>query len=206
MLGEVGAELLSGVGDTEDVDQQLGELEGAGSNLLCLQSQCLVATATCDHCLLVTQGADAGAGGCNSNVPVPGVECLDVVLDDFVAVIEVTGVDVHLGAAGLVRGEDNLVAQALKNFDGGACYAGVHAVNDARGEECNAHDLSVLSSVFRVSRSHRLRLGQAGHSPNKFGLPKRRLRCIESGKLGRWVPADVHAPSGGGMRWDQKPW
>ena len=68
----------------------------------------------------------------------------------------------HLGAAGLVRGEDNLVAQALKNFDGGACYAGVHAVNDARGEECNAHDLSVLSSVFRVSRSHRLASGAGG--------------------------------------------
>ena len=171
VLGEVGAELLSCVGDAEDVDQQLGELEGAGSNLLCLQSQCLIAAATCNHCLLVAQGADAGAGGGNSNVPVPGVESFNVVLDDFVAVIEVAGVDVHLGAAGLVRGEDNLVAQALKNFDGGACYAGVHAVNDARGEECNAHDLSVLSSVFRVSRSHRLRLGQAGHSPNKFGLP-----------------------------------
>ena len=105
----------------------------------------------------------------------------------------------HLGAAGLVRGEDNLVAQALKNFDGGACYAGVHAVNDARGEECNAHDLSVLSSVFRVSRSHRLRLGQAGHSPNRFGLPKRRLSCIESGKLGRRAPAECARPK---WRWD----
>ena len=55
------------------------------------------------------------------------------------------------------------MAQALKNFDGGASYAGVHAVNNARGEECNTHDFSVLSSVFRVSRSHRLRLGQAEH-------------------------------------------
>ena len=103
--GEVGAELLSSVGDAEDIDQQLGKLEGAGSDLLCLQSQRFVAAATCDHCLLVTQGSNAGAGGCNSYVPVPGVESFNVVLDDFVTVIEVAGVDVHLRAAGLVRGK-----------------------------------------------------------------------------------------------------
>ena len=39
VLGEVGTELLSSVGDAEDVNQQLGELEGAGSDLLCLQSR-----------------------------------------------------------------------------------------------------------------------------------------------------------------------
>ena len=197
VLGEVGAELLGCVSDAEDVNQQLGELEGARGNLLSLQSQGLIAAAAGYHSLLVAQGGNAGTRGGNGHIPVPGVEGLDVVLDNFVAVVEVTRIDVHLGATGLVRGEDNLVAQALKNFDGGASYAGVHAVNNARGEECNTHDLPSfpLYSEF------------LGLTACVWGRRSIVLRTLP----GRWWDTHkhwqtVHAPSGGGMRWDQKPW
>ncbi len=90
-------------------------------------------------------------------------------------------------------GEDNLVAQALKNFDGGACYAGVRAVN-VHVEECNAHDIDPFLCV-QVSQSPPA--SGAGHNPNEFGLPSSAVLSREAGPVPAIVRAQVEVGCSG---------
>ena len=54
-----------------------------------------------------------------------------MVLDNGVGVVEVAGVHVHLGAAGLPGRVYHLVPQTFKDFDGRTCHARIHAVYNA---------------------------------------------------------------------------
>ena len=62
-----------------------------------------------------------------------------MIADDGRRLREVAGVGVHLAAAGLALGEDDLVAEALQDGDGGLGGLGEHGVRQTRREQGDAH-------------------------------------------------------------------
>ena len=137
-VGEVGAHVLQ----AENVGDQLGQVVGVLGDALGLLGQLVVAHVLGDDLLLVARCTGAGAGGDDDGVPLAvehGLEGLDVVAGDLRGVFEVAGVCVHLSAADLVFGEDDLVAEAFEQGYCGLGSLGEHDVRQASGEESDTH-------------------------------------------------------------------
>ena len=130
------------VGDPQDVDEQLGELVGLGRDLLGAARQGGVAHVLGHERLLVAGRPGTGAGGHDDGVPLAvehRLEGPDMVADEGGRLREVPGVRVHLAAADLALGEDDLMAEPFQDGDGRLRRLREHRVSDAGREECDAH-------------------------------------------------------------------
>ena len=137
-VGEVGAHILQ----AENVGDEFGQVVGVAGDELGLLGQLVVTHVLGDDLLLVARCTGAGAGGDDDGVPLAvehGLEGLDVVADNLCGVFEVAGVGVHLSAADLVFGEDDLVAEAFEQRYCGLGSLGEHDVRQASGEESDTH-------------------------------------------------------------------
>ena len=73
-----------------------------------------------------------------------------MVADNLCGVFEVAGVGVHLSAADLVFGEDDLVAEAFEQRYCGLGSLGEHDVRQASGEESDTHWGSFLVGAVQL--------------------------------------------------------
>ena len=117
-VGKVGAE-LRGVGDAQDVDEQLGQLVGVRGDLGRAFGQALVPAGAGHHGLLVAERCDAGPRRGDGDVVVGGGERPNMVADDGQGLGQIAAVDVHLLTTALAGRENDLVAQPFQDADGG---------------------------------------------------------------------------------------
>src|SRR6478735_6218759 len=130
------------VADPEHVDEQLGELVGAGGDHLGTGREGLVAGPARHGRVLVADRTDARARRRDDRVAALGerpLEDVDVVAHEARRVVLVAGVRVHLPAARLRLREDDLVAEPLEEGHRGAGDVGEQHVAEAGDEEGDPH-------------------------------------------------------------------
>src|SRR5215203_220334 len=95
--------------------------------------------------MLVSNGADTGSGRSHDRV----VRCKDLgkTLDKGQSLLLVSGVDMHLAAAGLLGREFNDLAQPLQHSNCRFSHFGKHGVGEAGNEQRGSHGHLVTSSA-----------------------------------------------------------
>src|SRR5829696_2115847 len=133
------------VGDAESLDQELGELEDPGAEILDPLGETRVPGQFGGHGIQFAHHAHAGARGCDDGLVT--AEDLDETPHQRYRLALVARVEVHLPAARLCEGKVHLHPETLENLHGGTSRLGEERVVEAGYKERHAHRYLPFSLV-----------------------------------------------------------
>ena len=125
--------------DIQNVDQEFREFVAPGRQCLGLLRQSAVARPASHHRMLVAHGTDARTRWCDDRLASGFLERCDMVADEYDGVVQISAVDMHLTATGLVGRKDHLVTESFQQCHGGDRGCRKQGVCQACHEESDLH-------------------------------------------------------------------